>query len=35
MTPGSVSVYVSNPGGTGIYTNQMAPISNTVSFTVQ
>ncbi len=35
MAAGSVPVYVSNPGGTGIYSNQTAPISNTVSFTVQ
>ena len=32
---GSVSVYVRNPGGTGIYNNQPAQNSNMVNFTVQ
>ncbi len=34
-TPGSVPVYVKNPGGTGIYGSQPGPVSNTVTFTVQ
>jgi len=34
-TPGTVPVYVRNPGGTGIYMNQMGQNSNTVNFTVQ
>jgi hypothetical protein len=32
---GTVSVYVRNPGGTGIYNNQPAQNSNMVNFTVQ
>jgi hypothetical protein len=32
---GNVPVYVLNPGGTGIYMNQPAQRSNTVTFTVQ
>jgi hypothetical protein len=35
MNAGTVSVFVKNPGGTGIYSNQMASVSNTVNFTVQ
>jgi hypothetical protein len=34
-TAGSIPVYVRNPGGTGIYMNQMGQNSNTVNFTVQ
>ena len=34
-TTGTIPVYVRNPGGTGIYMNQMAQNSNTVNFTVQ
>lgn len=34
-TPGSVPVYVKNPGGTGIYNTQPGQTSNTVNFTVQ
>jgi hypothetical protein len=34
-TAGTVPVYVRNPGGTGIYMNQMGQNSNTVNFTVQ
>jgi hypothetical protein len=32
---GMVPVYVRNPGGSGIYSNQTAPTSNTVTFMVQ
>jgi IPT/TIG domain len=34
-TAGSIPVYVRNPGGTGIYMNQMGQNSNTVNFMVQ
>ena len=34
-TAGTITVYVRNPGGTGIYMNQMAQNSNPVNFTVQ
>lgn len=34
-TAGMVPVYVKNPGGTGIYNNQLAQNSNMVNFTVQ
>jgi hypothetical protein len=34
-TAGTVPVYVRNPGGTGIYMNQMGQNSNIVNFTVQ
>ena len=34
-TAGVVPVYVRNPGGTGIYMNQMGQNSNIVNFTVQ
>jgi hypothetical protein len=33
-TAGTVAVYVRNPGGTGIYTNQTGQNSNTMNFTV-
>jgi len=34
-TAGSVPVFVRNPGGTGIYSNQSGQNSNAVTFTVQ
>jgi hypothetical protein len=34
-TAGSVAVFVKNPGGTGIYSNQSGQNSNAVTFTVQ
>jgi hypothetical protein len=34
-TAGPVSVYVKNPGGTGIYNSQPGQTSNSVTFTVQ
>jgi hypothetical protein len=34
-TAATVSVYVRNPGGTGIYMNQPGQNSNMVTFTVQ
>jgi trimeric autotransporter adhesin len=34
-TPATISVYVKNPGGTGIYGSQPGPVSNTVDFAVQ
>jgi hypothetical protein len=33
--PGTASVMVKNPGGTGIYMNQPGPQSNTLTFTVE
>jgi hypothetical protein len=33
-TAGTVPVYVRNPGGTGIYSNQPGQNSNTMNFTV-
>lgn len=31
----SVTVFVQNPGGTGMYMNQPGPMSNSVTFTVE